>query len=90
MWLSDGCHVRVNPITEILNDDSQIEEGSLDCESSESDDESDWCVAAHLQAASATIASLKGAIEVTDPAENEKIEKLKESLFEEFGSTSMS
>ena len=47
-------------------------------------------VAVHLMEAQASIASLKGAIETADPAEGEKIERLKAKVFAEFGATSLS
>ena len=79
-----------DPHVEIIDGDSMVSDGVLGDEEDFSDEEAESCVVSKLVEASATVAVLKGALDVTDPAEGAKIEELRAQIFAEFGVTSLS
>ena len=90
MRLTDGFGVSFAPYVAKGGDDEILTPTFPDSDLGDSDDERDAAVATHLMEAEASISSLKGAIETADPADGEKIEKLKAELFAEFEDSSLS
>ena len=90
MRLAEGLSVSFHPYVEGKEENGPNTEWKLEEESDSSDDELDLCVAERLVWPEATVETIKGVIEPTEPAESAKVEKLNAALFEEFGNTSLS
>ena len=88
-----GAQVTFCPRVRVQEVDGTESVCPLEPTSEDLDEEACHCIMTRLNEAEsgpeAAIFSLKGAIDVSDPAENAEVERLKASLFTEFGSTSL-
>ena len=66
----------------------ELEHWPIDSALGEDDDERDLLVASRL--CEASVATLKGAIEMSEPTDYAKVERLKAQFFKEFGDSSLS